>query len=61
MAVDTQYTFPSLASLNQTLGGTIPQNIVDQLSYNHTRLRFNDTLIHTPPLAVTAISNTLLK
>jgi len=32
-----------------------------QLPYKHTRLRFNDSLHHLPPLIINAISNTLLK
>ena len=37
------------------LGVTIP--IPNPFPYKHTRLRFNDTLIHSPALMINSISN----
>ena len=59
-AVDTENTF-LLDAFNQTFNGIFPEEIPNPFPFKHTRLRFNDTLIHTPPLMINSISNTLLK
>lgn len=47
MAIDTE------DYLNITEVGNRP--------YKHTRLRFNDSMYHLPPIAINTISNTILK
>lgn len=60
-AVDTENNY-SLDRLNDTIfNGSLPETIENPFPYKHTRLRFNDTLVHTPPLMINSISNTLLK
>ncbi|XP_046440757.1 ABC-type organic anion transporter ABCA8-like [Daphnia pulex] len=60
-ASDTRDTY-SLDTLNSTwYNGSLPDVVQNPFPYKHTRLRFNDTLIHTPPLMINSISNTLLQ
>lgn len=51
------WTLPGEISV--PFGPTIP--IPNPLPYKHTRLRFNDTLIHSPAVMINSISNTMLK
>lgn len=63
LAADTLDTF-SIDALNNTFNSSIPDIPLlpdGPKPYKHTRLRFNDTLIHTPPLVMNAISNSILR
>lgn len=60
-AVDTLNTF-KLDALNESIfNWSLPQGLPDPFPFRHTRLRFNDTLIHTPPILLNEISNALLR
>jgi len=58
MAADAMDTF-DLRALNESIfGGALT---MPSVPWPHTRLRFNDSLVHTPPIILNEISNTLLR
>lgn len=60
LSVTANITLPSTIEV-PTPVGNIPVDVPNPIPYKHTRLRFNDSLIHTPPLVLNSISNTFLK